>query len=630
MTAKQFVHVIRERWRAVVAFLLLGVVLGVLLGLFRPVTYESSFTMLTVAPATQDGQGAYEGELLAQQRTKSYVPMITSERVAERIIRDNRFPVTPKEITSAITAVNGIDSVVTTVTVKAATADNATTLAKAVADVFPKLVGDFERESTAGGQPVVTMQIIQPPTPPAPPSSGLVPMLAVGVVLGLGLGVGYALLRNLLDRSVRSSAALAQLTGAPAVGATTIDEHADRAPYVRIAGVDDPTISEDFRQLRISFDGIRSRSGARVVVVTSALPGEGKTTTVVNLAAAYAAAGTKVLVVDGNLRQPRVAERLGLEQRPGLTDTLARNAEPRAMIQRYEQGAIDVLAGGAVAANPGEILGSRSMSALLSELRQAYDLVLVDTPPLLSATDAAAVTPGTDGVLLVSRHGRTTSAQIERALAILGAGEGRILGTVLTMVPRDRTRTWVPYGSDAPANLSPDAPPTPYGPAAPSQAPQSVQPQSAQAQSAQAPQSPGPQAPQPLTPVAATPAPAEQPASPALPVLPARVPLPAQAEVSSDEADSADEADRPEPGAATEVSKSSRFPRFSRPAKVAKSGKAPEPSAASASVEESGEAGSEPEMDAEEEALRREQPELFEPTLRIPAKAPAHVPGSQG
>lgn len=466
MTAPQFLSVLRERWRVVVVCVLAGLVVGVLLGLLRPVTYTSTFTMLTVAPATQEGQGAYEGELLAQQRTKSYVPMITSERVAERIIQDNGFPVTPQQITGAITAVNGVDSVVTTVTVRATNAADAFTLSKAVATAFPRLVADFERESTAGGQPVVSMQIIQPPTPATAPSSGLPMMIALGLFLGVAAGVGLALLRNVLDRSVKSTTVLAELTGAPVIGTTTVDDQADRSPYVRIAGVDDPTTSEDFRQLRISFGAVQSRAGAQVVVVTSALPGEGKTTTVVNVAAAFAAAGTKVLIVDANLRRPRVAERLGLARRPGLTDTLARNAEPHTMIQRYEPGGIDVLTGGAVAANPGEILGSRSMSALLSDLRQGYDLVLIDSPPLLSATDAASVAPATDGVLLLCRHGRTTTAQVERALAILGSGEAHVLGAVLTMVPRDRGRAWVPYGSDASETPSADGPPVPVEPAA--------------------------------------------------------------------------------------------------------------------------------------------------------------------
>ncbi|GAA4556767.1 polysaccharide biosynthesis tyrosine autokinase [Pseudonocardia xishanensis] len=556
MTAKQFVRVLRERWKAVVAFLLVGIVASVVAGQLRPVSYTSTFTMLTVAPATQEGQGAYEGELLAQQRTKSYVPMINSERVAERVIRDHQYPATPREISSAITAVSGVDSVVTTVTVRTDSEQGTANLATAVADVFVKFVADFERSSTMGGEPVVNMQIIQPPTPPTAPSSGLVTSLALGFVLGLGLGVGYALLRNALDRSVKTTSTLEALTGAPVVGATTVDENADQSLFVRIAGVDDPTISEDFRQLRIGVSALQTTTGARVVVVTSPTPGDGKTTTVVNLAAAFAAAGGRVLVVDANLRRPRVAERLGVAARPGLTDTLSRNAEPRSMIQRCEPGGIDVLTGGAVAANPGELLGSRSMSALLAELRTSYDLVLVDTPPLLSATDAAAVAPGTDGVLLLCRHGRTTAPQVERALGILQSGAATVLGTLLTMVPRDRTRAWIPYGSDVSATLSPDAPPT---------------------------------------------------------------------EVEAGPAQERIEGARPPTEFADPTEESVEATAEQEPGREAEG--LFEPKAAAEA--ESAAAGPE-EMDDEERALRREQPELFQPTLRMKAAEPASSRGSKG
>lgn len=575
MTATQFVHVIRERWKAVVAFLLVGIVASVVVGMLRPVTYTSTFTMLTVAPATQDGQGAYEGELLAQQRTKSYVPMINSERVAERVIRDHQFPATPREISGAITAVSGVDSVVTTVTVRTNSEKGTADLATYVADVFVKFVADFERSSTLGGEPVVNMQIIQPPTPPTAPASGVVMSVALGVVLGLGLGVGYAIVRHLLDRSVKSGATLEALTGAPSVGTTTVDERADQSLFVRIAGVDDPTISEDFRQLRIGVSALQTRTGARVVVVTSPTPEDGKTTTVVNLAAAFAAAGGRVLIVDANLRRPRVAERLGLSSRPGLTDTLSRNAEPHSMIQRYEAGSIDVLTGGAIAANPGELLGSRSMSALLAELRTSYDLVLVDTPPLLSATDAASVAPGTDGVLLLCRYGHTTAPQVERALGILGSGAATVLGTVLTMVPRDRTRAWIPYGSDVTANLSPDGPPAE---------------------------------------IDAGPLQERIDDGPVLPSLPAFLPLPEVREVTEEPA-AAPQSETEADGRPEEKGEPGSGGLF----EVGSGTRKPEPAAV------------EPEeMGEEERTLRREQPELFQPTLRMKAAEPASSRGSKG
>jgi len=181
--------------------------------------------------------------------------------------------------------------------------------------------------------------------------------------------------------------------------------------------------------------------------VTSALPGEGKTTSVCNLAIAMAAAESRVLVVEADLRRPELADLLGLERSAGLTDILAGRAQTQQVIQRWAGGKFDVLASGPLPPNPSELLASRQLAALFDDLRSRYDVVLVDSPPLLPVTDAAAMAPATDGAILVCRFKETTRDQVGRAVNALAVVSVPLLGTIFMMVPKSGPRGYASYNA---------------------------------------------------------------------------------------------------------------------------------------------------------------------------------------
>jgi len=182
-------------------------------------------------------------------------------------------------------------------------------------------------------------------------------------------------------------------------------------------------------------------------VVTSSVPGEGKTTTLCNMAIAMAAAGSRLLVIEGDLRRPKVADLLGVERSVGLTSILAGQVRVEQAIQSWAGGRFDVLASGPLPPNPSELLASEHTKALLAELREKYDVVLIDSPPLLPVTDAAAVAPATDGAILVCRFKQTSQGQVKAAVDTLEAVSVPLLGTVFTMVPASGPRAYAQYNS---------------------------------------------------------------------------------------------------------------------------------------------------------------------------------------
>jgi polysaccharide biosynthesis transport protein len=318
-------------------------------------------------------------------------------------------------------------------------------VANTVGQVFADLVDELEKPIDSSQPQPEAVRVVQPAAVPDEPSSIGLPMaLALGFVAGLAVGVAIALTRNTLDTSVKSPEVLREVSGAPNLGTIAHDPAVPRRPLTVHEDAQSPR-AEAFRQLRTNLQFVDVDVPRKVIVVTSAMPAEGKTTTVTNLAIALASAGSRVLLIEGDLRRPKVADLLGIERTVGLTSVLSGRLRADQVIQPWAGGMFDVLASGPLPPNPSELLASAQMEALLTELRSVYDVVLLDTPPLLPVTDAAAVAPATDGAILVCRFRQTSRSQVETAAAALEAVGAPLLGTVFTMVPNSGPRAYAQY-----------------------------------------------------------------------------------------------------------------------------------------------------------------------------------------
>jgi receptor protein-tyrosine kinase len=194
--------------------------------------------------------------------------------------------------------------------------------------------------------------------------------------------------------------------------------------------------SEALRVLRTNLQFLDLDQEAKSFVVTSAVPGEGKTSTSTNLAIALAQAGKKVLLVDGDLRRPRLASLLNLESAVGLTTVLVGRSDLRSTIQVHAASGVNVLTSGPIPPNPSEVLQSRATKDLMKLLRESFDTVIIDAPPLLPVADAAIMATQVDGAILVVRHGKTTKDQVKLAANRVGQVGARLFGVVVNMTPR--------------------------------------------------------------------------------------------------------------------------------------------------------------------------------------------------
>lgn len=446
MTLRDCMRIARERWRVIVAVALVVVAAAGGAWYLRPSQYTARLTLYVSAQNTDTTQSAFQGAQLSQQRVTSYVELVTSARVVEEVAAELRLAEPPADLVKQIKASSNLDSVLIDVEVVDRSPQRSADMANAVARTFIALVNELERPTETGARPTVAVRVVKPASAPVRPSStGLPEMLLLGLAAGIVLGAGGALVRNALDTSVKSPAQLRDAVGAPNLGTVTYDPQVPKRPLTVHEDPQSPR-SEAFRQLRTNLQFIDVDRPRRVIAVTSSLPSEGKTTTLANLAIALASGGSRVLVIEADLRRPKLADLLGLERVIGLTSVLSGRVDAVNAVQHWSPG-VDVLAGGPLPPNPSELLASQQMANLLAEMRMSYDVILVDTPPLLPVTDAAAVAPATDGVLLVCRFKATSREQVSMARHALDAVGAQVLGTVFTMVPASGPRAYGQYNA---------------------------------------------------------------------------------------------------------------------------------------------------------------------------------------
>jgi capsular exopolysaccharide synthesis family protein len=291
--------------------------------------------------------------------------------------------------------------------------------------------------ATKAGLATNTVSVLDRAVAPLAPSSPRVPVnVFLGLLLGAMLGLIMAAVLATLDDTVKSGDDVREALGLPLLGAIgPIAGATDRAPIYRAVMLLFPrsAAAEAFRALRASIEYTSSgESPLRTLVVASAGAGEGKTTVAVNLAFAFAQAGKRTILVDGDLRQPGVHEVFRLANKAGLSTVLRpERAEIAPLLQTTDEPRLLVLTAGPVPPSPADLLGSTRLRELLANLTARADIVVMDSAPIRAAADAAVLAAAVDGVLLVVSTGRTRRSTAHAAALALDRVGARVLGVAL-------------------------------------------------------------------------------------------------------------------------------------------------------------------------------------------------------
>lgn len=435
MALHEYLRLLRRRWRLVSLVVLVAVGAAVLATWTAPRLYTSKLQLFVSAQSNDvNVNNVYAGSLFTQQRVKSYVSVIQSSRTGALVKQDLALPESADAVAGEVNAQAPVDTVLINVAVVDPSPARAQAIANSIGRVFPTLVDQIETPKSGSPSPV-RVSVVQPANLPVRPTSPKPRLnLALGLIVGLTLGVGAAVLRENLDTSIKGAQQVRDLIGVPLLGAINFDADAGKKPLIVVENPSSPR-AEAIRQLRTNLQFVDIEHPLRSVVFTSSVPGEGKSSTLANLAITLTQAGLRVVVVEGDLRRPRIAEYLGLEGAVGVTSVLLGTASLDDALQPWGNGMLQVLASGPLPPNPSELLGSQGMHDLLVELEQRADIVLIDAPPLLPVTDAAVLGTLTSGLVMVIRSGSTRREQLMTAVATVEASGSALLGAVLNMLP---------------------------------------------------------------------------------------------------------------------------------------------------------------------------------------------------
>ncbi len=434
MRYADYLRAIRKSWWLVLATLAVALAIGAYVTVSTPKQYATHVTFFVQTPSDQLSVAA-QGDAFGQKRVNSYVQLVNTDRLLKPVLLETRVNLTPPQLSREISASGDLNTVLLSVTITDPSPTQSVEIAKSVATQLVKLVAVLEASSADTQGSTVRLELVSGPTLDNTPVSPR-PLInySLAAIVGLLIGLGLAITREVIDTSVRTPQALERSSGRPVIGVIAFDETARDSPLI-VDSHAQSVRAEAFRQLRTNLEFIDVDSPIRTVVITSSMPDEGKSSTAANLAVIFAEAGKHVLLIEGDLRRPRVAQYLGLEGAVGLTNVLAGQVDVNEVLQPWGRGGLTVLPSGSIPPNPSELLGSRTMTELLESMAKRFDMVLIDTPPLLPVTDAAVLAARADGALLVVRHGRTSKNQVALATNALARVDSRLLGCVLNMVP---------------------------------------------------------------------------------------------------------------------------------------------------------------------------------------------------
>ncbi|MUL67664.1 protein tyrosine kinase [Mycobacterium sp. CBMA 234] len=446
MDIKEYLRIFGRYWWAIVVLAVVGAAAGWSWWEFSSKQYQSSATLFV---ATQNGTSvteAYQNNLFSQDRVNSYASLATSEQVAARAVDQLKANISASELRSKITAVPLPKTVLLQVSVTDSDPGQAQTYAGAVADQLAGLVGELET-SRRGGSPAAGAIVVDEAGYPAKPLGySMITRIGFGAAGGVALGILAALVLGVVDRRVRGRERVADASGSLLMGALPADPARAKGAMVDLAA--ENTYAEALRELRnnLRFTVPANREEpARVIAVTSPSTADGRTTLAIDLAAVLAETGKRVVLVDGDLRNPAVATRLDLSPaaRQGASDRglstvlVGENTIAEGIIAEVPAGAhqISLLPAGPVSSRPGELWAGDHTESLFTELRDQFDYVVVDTPPLGKYNDGAVAAALADGALLVGRIRQTTSGALTRAVQTLKSANAVLIGSVATDEP---------------------------------------------------------------------------------------------------------------------------------------------------------------------------------------------------
>ncbi|MBL4934987.1 polysaccharide biosynthesis tyrosine autokinase [Clostridium sp. YIM B02515] len=433
MELREYLLILKKRWMLILVITFITTSSSAVFSFFiiKPM-YKSDISVI-IGKVGTDGKSqpvSYDDILMYQMLVKTYSGLASSRTVAEDVINKLKLKVTPEQFEKMITINSNSDTEFLNITVRSKDPEEAMLIANQLAKSL--------KEVSISVKKMDDVQILDPAQlPTAPDSPRPVFNISIAFFLGLAASIVLILLIEYLDNTVKTQEDIEKLARVPVIG--IIPNEGETTEDKKLISIKAPKslVSEAYRTLRTSIQFSSFDKKIETIVVTSSKQGEGKTTIVSNLAITTAQSGKKVLLIDCDLRRPRIYKKLGILNREGLTNIVAGERKKSECIRAMDLPNLHVITSGPIPPNPAEILGSIRMKNLLKELKEDFDMILIDTPPVLAVTDAQILSTLCDGVLLVACCGETDRNDLIRAKELIDKVGGKVLGAVINKASKE-------------------------------------------------------------------------------------------------------------------------------------------------------------------------------------------------
>ncbi len=428
VTIREFLGVLRRRWMTVALVVLLAIGGAAVVTMLSPKVYTAT-AQVYLSADNKAGEPGFQQVVLGNNDLATYVELLNSQSPYIIDPLNDALALKPGQWV-AVSGQVGESTPLLGLSAAASSPELAARAANALGPQLAEVAPRFSPLLQSSGRGIVATTTRPATAPTAPSSPDLQRNLVLGSFAGLLLGVGLAFVRHLADTKVRVDADVKALTNAPILAHLPITRGSGAAMRTDPHGM----LAEATRRLRTNLLFVDVTTAQHSVVITSPMPGEGKTSTAVNLAIAMASAGQQVLLIDGDLRKPSVATMMALDDSVGLTSVLLGRVSLEDALQRYGDTTLDVLAAGQIPPNPSELLGSVPMELLFHDLKSRYDFVVVDSPPLVPVVDAVVLEKLAGNLLLIVAADRTAKRDLATAFRALTNSGAAVSGVAVNMV----------------------------------------------------------------------------------------------------------------------------------------------------------------------------------------------------
>jgi polysaccharide biosynthesis transport protein len=436
MESRDYLEIVRHYWKSALA-VALSVLVAAAVITFLPAPKYTATTRLFLGVPSRSVQEAVQGLDFTAQQMKSYAEVATSPLVLEPVTTELNLGKTPAELAEMTKVTVPLNTVILEIAVTDSTPAGAAQIANAVGEQFAAVVGEVVPTQGEGSEPVRATVLSRAIPPFAPSSPQPIRNLTVGFALAVLAGLATAFLRFALSSKLRNERDLLAITDVPVLGVIPHSPPADL--HLEARSAQRGPRGEAVRRLRANLRFVAEPDWLNTILVSSAVSGEGTSSTVRDLALSIADAGVRVVLVEADLRRPTLARDLNLPQGSGLSHVLIGEAGLADVVYVWPGTRVAVVPAGEVPPNPTDLLGSARMAPLMQRLSATFEVVLIDGPAILEVSDSLELSRHARCALLVVSVNHIQRRQLAEALASFETADAKLVGLVINEA---RVKPW--------------------------------------------------------------------------------------------------------------------------------------------------------------------------------------------